>query len=413
MSDDAARQRAGHDSWTKPWAVAEVFAGAGSVAHGFARAAGFEVAYLNDIDEYARRTYQANYGTTVRYDLVDVRSVTGQVIKDAADGRPVAGLLGCPPCQGWSAAGQRAANDPRNLLLDDFFRLVAEIKPLFFVMENVPSVADRAELAVAMAALAPDYRTWHGVLNAASYGLPQSRQRTIVIGYHKDTEVQPTPPPPTHGGSRLIWDYRTERLVEPTVERLDALLGAAPRFGAPKHKQYSMREHYGDGLGGLPPFVTVGEAIRDLAPDFAGRLSAYAKRLSTPRSMPRNHHAWGHGPSLVDRMAMVKEGRRPPIEATNNRRYYSQAYARLHRRGLARTITTNFHNPGCGRFLHYQLHRSLTVREAARLQGFRDDFFFIDHHGWQERIVGNAFPPLWAEVIARHVSDQLHAVLAG
>jgi DNA (cytosine-5)-methyltransferase 1 len=182
MSDDAARMRARRDGWQKQWAVAEVFAGAGSVAHGFARAAGFEVAYLNDIDEYARRTYRVNYGRTVRYDLCDVRSVNGQTIKDAADGRPVAGLLGCPPCQGWSAAGQRVADDPRNLLLGDFFRLVAEIKPPFFVMENVPSVADRAELAAALGTFAPDYRTWHGVLNAASYGLPQSRQRTIVIG---------------------------------------------------------------------------------------------------------------------------------------------------------------------------------------------------------------------------------------
>lgn len=412
MSDDAALQRARREGRQQPWAVAEVFAGVGSVAHGFARAAGFGVAYLNDIDEYARRTYRVNYGRTVRYDLCDTRSVTGQTIKEAADGRPLAGLLGCPPCQGWSTAGQRAPDDPRNLLLGDFFRLVAQIKPPFFVMENVPSVADRAELAAALATLAPDYRTWYGVLNAASYGLPQSRQRTIVIGYHNDTEVQPTPPPPTHGGSRLIWDYRTERLVRPTVERLDALLGAAPRLGAPNHEQYSMREHYGDGLSALPPFVTVGEAIRDLEPDFAGRLSGYAKLLTTPRARPRNHHAWGHGPELVERMTLVREGRRPPAEATNNRRYYSQAYARLHRRGLARTITTNFHNPGCGRFLHYRLHRSLTVREAARLQGFRDDFVFIDHPGWQERIVGNAFPPLWAEVIARHVSDQLHAVLA-
>jgi len=224
--------------------------------------------------------------------------------------------------------------------------------------------------------------------------------------------VRPTPPPPTHGGSRLIWDYRTERLVKPTPERLDALLGTAPRLGAPDHEQYSMRSHYRGGLGGLPAFVTVGEAIRDLEPDFAGTRSFYARQLATPRARPRNHHAWGHGPDLVERMTLVGEGCRPPAAATNNRRYYSQAYARLHRRGLARTITTNFHNPGCGRFLHYRLHRSLTVREAARLQGFRDDFVFIDHPGWQERIVGNAFPPLWAEVIAQHVSGQLHAVLA-
>jgi DNA (cytosine-5)-methyltransferase 1 len=411
MSENTGRQRTRRDGWQRPWAVAEVFAGTGSVAEGFARAAGFEVAYLNDVDENARRTYRVNHGRTVQYDLCDVRSTDVRAIKEAADGRPIAGLLGCPPCQGWSAAGQRAADDPRNQLLGDFFRLVAGLKPPFFVMENVPSVSDRAELATALAALAPDYRTWHGVLNAASYGLPQSRQRAIVIGYHGDTEVQPTPPPPTHGGNRRIWDYRTEQLTRPSADLLDALLGAAPRIGAPDHEQYSMRDHYPNDLGGLPNFVTVGEAIGDLEPDFEGRLSPYARRLATPGAQPRNHYAWGHGPDLVARMALVREGCRPPTVATNNRRYYSQAYARLHRRGLARTITTNFHNPGCGRFLHYRLHRSLTVREAARLQGFRDDFVFVGYPSWQERIVGNAFPPLWAEVIATHVSGQLESVL--
>ena len=412
MVDGAMRHRARRAGWRKQWAVAEVFAGVGSVAHGFERAAGFDVAYLNDVDEYARRTYRVNYGTAVRYDHCDVRSVTGQVIKEAADGRPIAGLLGCPPCQGWSAAGRRVTDDPRNGLLNDFFRLVDEVKPLFFVMENVPSVADRAELSTALEVLGRDYRTWHGVLNAASYGLPQSRQRTIAIGYRRETEVQPTPPPPLRGGRRRIWDYRTEQLVRPSAELLDALLGAAPRIGVPAHQQYSMRAYYSDDLHRLPNFVTVGEAIADLEPNFDGTPSIYVKGLATPGRAPKNHHPWGHGPDLVKRMTLVAEGCQPPKEATNNRRYYSQAYARLHRRGLARTITTNFHNPGCGRFLHYRLHRSLTVREAARLQGFRDDFVFIDHLGWQERVVGNAFPPLWAEEIARHVRGQLHEVLA-
>ena len=124
-----------------------------------------------------------------------------------------------------------------------------------------------------------------------------------------------------------------------------------------------------------------------------------------------NHEPWDHGKDLVERLRQVREGCRPPIEATNGRRYYSQAYTRLHRKGLARTITTNFHNPGSGRFLHYQLPRTLTVREAARLQGFGDDFVFIGHPGRQERLVGNAFPPLWAESIASHITTELHDVL--
>jgi DNA (cytosine-5)-methyltransferase 1 len=400
-------------AWAVPWVVAEVFAGVGSVARGFARAGGFQVAYLNDIDPVARATYLANDSPETIYELRDVRTVTGRTIRDAAGGRPVAGLLGCPPCQGWSAAGQRDAADHRNRLLKDFFRLVNSVYPVFFVMENVPSVADRAELAAAIGTLRGRYRVWQGVLNAAAYGLPQSRQRVLVIGYRHDTGVTPTCPPPTHAGRRKIWDYRTETFVEPAAATLDALLGAAPRLGAPRAAQYTMRDYYPEKVGSLTRFVMVGEAIGDLGEDAHGRRSGYARALGAGRHLVANHEPWDHGGDLVERLRQVKEGCRPPVEATNGRRYYSQAYTRLHRRGLARTITTNFHNPGSGRFLHYQQHRTLTVREAARLQGFGDDFVFISYPGRQERLVGNAFPPLWAESIASHITTELHDVLTG
>lgn len=394
------------------WAVAEVFAGVGSVAEGFRYGGGFEVAYLNDIDPVARDTYRENHDVDVTYDLRDAREVTSKMIKDGAGGRPIAGLLGCPPCQGWSTAGQRLSNDDRNRLLGEFFRLVDDIRPLFFVMENVPAVSDRAELRDALGRLSRRYRGWSGVLNAASYGLPQSRQRTLVIAYRRDIDVTPTPPPPTHAGQRRVWDYRTESLQKPSRDNIDALLGAAPRLGAHRSAAYTMGQHYPDDLGALRNFVTVGEAIRDLDPAEERGVSDYARRLGGGWFPPGNHTPWGHSEAFVDRMAIVGEGCRPPAEATNGRRYYSQAYARLHRRGLARTITTNFHNPGCGRFLHYAQPRSLTVREAARLQGFDDDFRFIGHPSWQERLIGNAFPPLWAALIARHVASQLGEALA-
>lgn len=405
-------RRTRRSPWSQPWAVAELFAGVGSVAEGFRAGAGFDVAYLNDVDPAARDTYQENYGKDVPYDLIDVKDVSADRIRERADGLPIAGLLGCPPCQGWSTAGPRRPGDIRNALLGDFFRLVMDLRPVFFVMENVPAVSDRTELAAALNELAPHYRTWVGVLNAASYGLPQSRQRTLVIGYDACTGVQPTPPSPTHAGRRRVWDYRSEQLVKPSIETIDTILGAAPRIGSKASPAYSMVPHYSRGTEKLKDFVTVGEALRDLDPEAGQRASDFARRLGGGWSPPENHHAWGHGPDLVARLAEVGEGRRPPSDATAGKRYFSQAYARLHRRGLARTITTNFHNPGSGRFLHYAHPRSLTVREAARLQGFRDDFRFLDHASWQERLVGNAFPPLWAEVIAQHVGHQLGESLA-
>ncbi len=389
--------------------VCEVFAGVASVASGFARGGPFEITYLNDVDPLVAKTFGVNSVDDVPYDLRDVRDVTGPRILGEAGVDSMFGLLGCPPCQGWSTAGSRQVDDERNRLLLEYFRLVRSLRPVFFVMENVPSVADRSELRAELDRTTRSYRIWSGVLNAAAYGLPQTRQRTIVIGYRRDTGITPTCPPPTHGGRRKVWNYRTEQPVTPTLASIDAILGAAPRLSG---GAYGMGGHYGDRLSQLPSFVTVGDAIGDLAAAGTTARSAYASSLALRESgPPSNHVPWNHRGDLTARMSLVPEGSRPPLEATNGRRYYSQAYTRLHRRGLARTVTTNFHNPGCGRYLHYQLNRTITVREAARLQGFSDDFVFVGHQSHQARVVGNAFPPLWAEAIARHIAIELAALL--
>ncbi|MDO3216145.1 DNA cytosine methyltransferase [Mycobacteroides abscessus] len=391
--------------------VCEIFAGVGSVASGFERGGPFKVAYLNDIDPLAARTFASNAIDSTTYDVRDIRDVTGPRILGEAGIGSTFGLLGCPPCQGWSAAGQRRTDDERNRLLLEYFRLVRSLRPVFFVMENVPSVADRSELHNELTQIGAGYRIWSGVLNAAAYGLPQTRQRTIVIGYRRDTDIAPTCPLPTHGGTRKVWDYRSEKAVTPTLQSLDAILGAAPRM---VRAAAGMGVHYGDTLVELSPFVTVGDAIGDLSGGRRTTRSDYAQALALPRAeQPANHVPWNHSDDLVARMRLVPEGSRPPLEATNGRTYYSQAYTRLHRKGLARTVTTNFHNPGCGRFLHYKLNRTITVREAARLQGFSDDFVFTGHQSHQARIVGNAFPPIWAEAIARHIAKELAPVLPG
>jgi DNA (cytosine-5)-methyltransferase 1 len=391
--------------------VAELFAGVACVAEGFTRSNVLDIGYLNDADPLTARTYRANGGKS-GYDVRDVREVVAADVLAAADGRPLAGLLGCPPCQGWSAAGHRSPADERNALLYEFLRVVETLSPPFFVMENVPGVAVRADVRRALLELSA-YRCWTGVLNAAAYGLPQTRQRAIIIAYRRDLGVIPLPPKPTHAGRRHLWDHRSEKRLVPSLDNIDSLLGAAPRLSGEARSRHTMRELYADvDLGQLQDFVTVREAIDDLRFDSGrSRRSDYAQRLSRSGDVS-NHLPWGHGDDLVARMRTVAEGRRAPLTATNGRRYYSQAYARLHRDGLAPTVTTNFHNPGSGRFTHYAEHRSLTVREAARLQGFPDDFVFLGH-GWQQaQLVGNAFPPPWAEVIGRHVAAQLSGPIA-
>lgn len=389
--------------------MAEVFAGVASVARGFATGGPFDPVYLNDMDPVAAAAYDRNRLGEAVYQVADVRDVSSADVLEAADGRPVVGLLGCPPCQGWSTAGRRDPDDERNALLGEFFRLVVELEPLFVVMENVPAVAGRAELAEALTGPGRDYRWWTGVINTAAYGLPQSRQRTLALGYHISAGVDPAPPAPTHAGARLVWDYARQELMAPSPATVDSILGSAPRLWG-RGARLSMAEMYGGALEALEDFVTVADAIADLVAD--AEPSAYARRLGAGRvANPTGHTAWSHGPELVARLRAVPEGGKPPLSATNGRRYYSQAYARLHRRGLARTITTNFHNPGSGRFTHYRLDRTLTVREAARLQGFNDDFVFEGHQSHQARVVGNAFPPPLAAALGAQVAAQLEDAL--
>src|SRR5262249_32248805 len=119
-----------------------------------------------------------------------------------------------------------------------------------------------------------------------------------------------------------------------------------------------------------------------------------------------NHRSRTHSSKFLDKIGVIREGGRN-LELPDGQRfsdtYYSQAYARLHRYGIAQTVTTCFGNPGSGRFMHYRELRSITVREAARFQSFRDTFVFAGHQHVQMRHVGNAVPP----IMARAVRDQI------
>ena len=121
--------------------------------------------------------------------------------------------------------------------------------------------------------------------------------------------------------------------------------------------------------------------------------------------MARKHASW-----FLKKISIIKEGSSnrdldPKQKFSDN--YFSQAYARLHRKQPSHTITTSFLNPGSGRFIHYRDKRSITVREAARLQSFDDSFVFYGTFASQERHVGNAVPPLMSLAWANHIANIL------
>jgi DNA (cytosine-5)-methyltransferase 1 len=387
------------------WGVVELFAGIGNVARAFAATGSFDSLLLTDIDGRARDTVLANE-PTARYLVRDAARLRSADLLRAADGRTIAGILGCPPCQGFSAAGRRDVDDPRNGLMADYFRAVLQMNPAFFVAENVPAVYQSRLLARILAIVDRRYDVWRGVVNAALFGVPQTRQRAILIGYRRDLGIRPGSPTTTHLGRRPIFNYRTMSAVRPDRDALSALLGQYPQPWPDDPLSFEPVSPSGRERRRL---VTVDDAIGDLPPAGANefqrdRSSSYAAGLRSGEELS-NHEAWRHAPDQVERFRKIEEGAGPVTDS--GRRYYSGAYARLHRHGLARTITTNFHNAGSGRFLHPTEPRTLTVREAARLQGIGDGFRFVGDRSVQEIHVGNSFPPPLAAAIARRVSADL------
>jgi DNA (cytosine-5)-methyltransferase 1 len=234
------------------------------------------------------------------------------------------------------------------------------------------------------------------VLTANEFGLPQLRKRAFIVAFRRDI-----------GMGEIIFPrgkfppLLTAREVNAAVHGDEAAFFSAPFV--------SVEEAVGD----LPPLEPGGEAISYAGPPFSDYQAA---RRRGCRALS-NHSARNHDADFIEKkLKKIKEGGsnqdldgRSRFDRGREIKYLSQAYGRLHRHGIAQTITAHFANPGSGRFLHYRDHRSITVREAARFQGFDDSFAFYGKSNEQQRQVGNAVPPLLARTLAEHFGRLLIA----
>ncbi len=363
-------------------------------------AGGYEPVFLTDSDPIARDAFVHNFPhLSDNYHERFVRGLTGREMLDLSDGM-IDGLLGCPPCQGLSPVGPRSADDERNELLSDMRRLIWSIRPKFFVLENVPSLLSSNVYEHFERVLRASYAIKAAVVNAAEYGVPQLRRRAVVVAFRKDLAIEPSLPPPSHGGRGTVFDYCSGKYVVPRQPKGRRLLQLRPEVHLHAGRPLVT---LGRALGDLPAMIPPGEEVREYATDAT---TSYQRRMRAGSPPLRNHRSWDHQPATVKLIAAVGRGDSPQRHGDRGRntKYFSQAYARLHRGGLSRTITTNFHNPGSGRFTHYTAARTLTVREALRIQGFPDSFHFESVTSTDaERLVGNAFPRPLARALARHI----------
>lgn len=344
------RARVESEERTLTYRVIALFSGGGGLNLGF-RTAGFDTVLATDFEPTAAATFAHNL-PEVPFHLGDVQHLTPSKIRELIGTVPVDVVIGGPPCQGFTTIGNQVQGDPRNSLFGAFARVVRWTTPEFVLIENTSYLrsqyagAYEDEIRSELEALG--YRVSVAVLNAADYGAPQTRKRIFFAASRDGREF--TWPRPTHGPDSA------------TVQ----------------------------------PFATVGPAIMDIADVGAS-------------SLP-NHIALRHSEKVLQRYRLIPEGGRmpPPQELPPEirRRNFGNTYKRLHRQRPSLTLV-----PGNNAFpIHPTEDRSLTPREAARLQGFPDDYVFAGSRAEQCRLVGNAVPVHLARALADSVADHLSRV---
>ena len=368
--------------------VVDAFSGVGGLALGWTGLDGGSVRHLAaiDCDETLRACYLHNFPETAFIAHRFGDPFSEKLEREAARAlghltEPVNVLLAAPPCQPFSAAGKR--NLGREAYLGLHVCMLAEhLCPDVVVMENVPqfgrvmggTLAGRIRVRLGRAGFVTALVT----LDALRFGVPQRRARSMLLAFRANGERLAAVRKLRHVVETLSGEQERER-AEPCVTVADAI-GDLPALNA------------GDGE----------EQVQILVPPS----TEYQRELRQPNGVTYNHVAAKHSSDLVERIRTVDAGEAPQQRGDHplrRKQYFRLAYARLSADGAASTLTTNTHNPGSGRFLHYRDHRTLTVREVARLQGFPDWFRFVGSQTEQRRHVGNAVPPPFSRRIAEVV----------
>ena len=341
--------------------VLDLFCGAGGLSLGFENA-GFNIVLGIDNDAKALETFVLNHKNS--------KSICGDItqinyeeqIKPLLGGKQIDIIIGGPPCQGMSLSGPRRFDDPRNKLYLSYIRLVQEIQPKAFVIENVPGLVGlfggQIKDSILEKFTEMGYRIEYKILCSADYGVPQNRKRVIFVG-------------------TKIGEFKYPE-CSPNVVTCNMALSDLP----------SLEDELGDEIldYALPP------------------QNAYQQLMRKDSTKVLNHVAAKHSEKVKNIISLVPDGgnyKDLPEEYRNSRNFHV-AWTRFASNKPAPTIDT-----GHRHHFHYKYNRVPTVRECARLQSFPDDFKFLGNKTQQFRQVGNAVPPLMAKAIAEQVMRRL------
>lgn len=352
--------------------VIDLFSGVGGLSYGFSKLPEFNILAANEIEKDISIAYSKNHPDVTMLNC-DINDLTEEKLKEVLKDDRIDLVVGGPPCQSYSTLGKRQMDARANLFMQ-YKRVLTILSPKAFVFENVSGILsmDHGNLfeRVKTEFESIGYNLKYKLLDAVDYGVPQHRERVILVGFKGTNNFEY--PNPTHGD-------------------------------------------------GLKPYVTLEDAIGDLPCIKSGETNnSYAtdadndflKLMRKNSEKPSEHAAPKNGTHLIKIMETLKDGQSKDDlpEAIRPKSGYGNTYAKLWWKKPSTTITRNFACPSSSRCIHPRDSRAMSIREGARLQSFPDDYIFYGSDGMKRLEIGNAVPPLLSQAIAKKMLEALNSL---
>jgi DNA (cytosine-5)-methyltransferase 1 len=373
--------------------IIDLFCGTGGFSKGFenSQSGKFKVILGIDILKDSIATFRANHKDAIGLCADINRIKKSQLINDyKIDKNSVDLIIGGPPCQGFSSIRPNRSvneNDPRNNLYLSFVSFVDFFRPKMFIMENVVGLATHKNgetIEIIQSTFKNiGYETEWKILNAASYGVPQKRERLIIMGVEKGAKIYF--PEPTHyfNGKTIGYKFK-DKLISTACDLFT--------------KNIKPTVTIRDAIDDLPEIESGEEAINYLYPP----KTVYQRLRRKNNETLLLHKATDHSPEMLE---IIKQSGSSinalPKGLVNSG--FSTCYSRLTYDEPSVTLTVNFVHPASNKCIHPSQNRALTPREGARIQSFDDDFIFVGSRTKIVKQIGNAVPPLLGEAIANSI----------
>lgn len=352
----------------KKYRVIDLFAGVGGLSYGFAQNENFEIVMANEYDPDIAKAYSLNH-PTVNMIQGDIRNLTSEQLHEVMGEEEIDLIIGGPPCQSYSTLGKRQM-DERAHLFEEYCRVLSLVDPKMFIFENVSGLMSMQngtlieEIQKRFRKLGYDVKC--SLLNAVDYGVPQYRERVILVGMKGEKGCNNYHyPDPTHGEG--LDPYRT---VEDAFSDM--------------------------------PVLKSGQSCNQYACEPKNDYQEYLRentRFIEENTAPIN------GAHLIRIMEALPDGgsKDDLPEDIRPKSGYGNTYAKMWWKKPAPTVTRNFATPSSSRCVHPRDSRAMTTREGARLQSFPDNYKFYGSRSMKNLEIGNAVPPLLSIALAKEV----------